>query len=234
MMAMSVQEKPQITKDTYTKYLKIYNADIDWEPQLTLLSKRLTGGAARASNDVINQMKKQVACTILLPTYDKSAISDPPEKLLFTCSKFSQFEGRDWHADLERIVAQDADNLLTREQAIDFGLIYPIQYSPRARQAFNWLMDSAEASGTTHDIDPNVIRQKMENLVLFYGGAVICNIYNKPEYAKKIGNILNWRTGYFFERLIYEVYKPEEILKIKQHDIAEIQRSHPQLIKKRK
>lgn len=222
---MSVDTKPQID---YPLYLQIYNADIDWDPHLQVLKKRRLNGTQERIDEVVNQ----VACAILLPSYDKSVISDPPEKLLFTCPKFSQFDSRNWNEELEKIVIKDQKIQQVRKQALSFGVIYPIHYNPRARQALNWLMYEATRSPTTEGVEERVLQEKMEKLVFSYGGAVICNVFNRPEYSKKIHNLLNWRTAYFFERLIHEVYRPEEILKIKEHDIEEVRRSNPKLIKK--
>ncbi len=225
MVEMTTVTKPKID---YQMYLQIYNADIDWGPHLKLLKQRKLNSAGSNWDEVLNQ----VACTVLMPVYDKSVISDPPEKLLFTCPKFSQFDSRNWHEELEKVAAKDEKIQEVRKQALTFGVIYPIHYNPRARQAFSWLVDKALSSNTTEGTDEKVIKEKMEKLVLAYGGAVICNIFNKPEYGRKINTLLNWRTGYFFERLIHEVYKSDEILKIKAHDIEEIKRSNPNLIKK--
>jgi hypothetical protein len=92
-----------------------------------------------------------------------------------------------------------------------------VEYVPMTRQALNWLMERVEDSPAKE-----ATKTKMQNLVFAYGGATICNIFLKPEYQTKINKIPNWRTGYFFERLIYEVYKPEQMLRIKEHELNKV------------
>ncbi len=224
-------EMQHINKEDLVRYLNIYNSQHDWGPELDLLKKRIRkshGQTEQANKLILNQ----IACTVLLPLYDKSVITNPPEKLLFTCSKYSQFDSRDWYTDLRATLEKDKKIEQVREQALSFGVIYPIVYDPKSRQALMWLTDRMRKDDAyTQESDESSSR-KLENLVYSYGGAVICNVFTKPEYQKKLNGILNWRTGYFFERLIHEVYKPDEILKIKKYEIADIKKSNPKMIKK--
>jgi hypothetical protein len=219
-----------LTSQDLITYLKIYNSDIDWEPYIIELSKQV---ARRFRNE--EQAKearwKQVACTILLPYYDKSTMTDPPENLLFKCHTYHQFNSRDWIVELEKIFKKDQQIAKIRNEALNLGFVYPIEYNPNTRQAFKWLTDSSKQNGEWVD---GYTKHKMENLIHNYGGAVICSVFLKPELKTKIYKLHSWRSGYFFERLIHEVYKPEEILKIKNQEILKIKNSDPKLIKQKK
>lgn len=214
--------------ETLIKYLNLYNADIDWSVPLAKVANKF-------SNEGREGLEKRAAATILMPVMDRSIQKRdfPPEGLLFGCAKFDTYDEMDWRKNLKKVISQDRATLELRIQALDLGIISPVEYNARSRQAYNWLTSAAEASETTRDCDKAQIRQKMETLVFIYGGAVICNVFDKPEYGKWIKQLMNWRTGYFFERLIHRIYTPEQILKIKRHDIEEIKRTNPELIKRR-
>lgn len=208
------------------KYLEIYtapNPPVDWKTHLDNLTERVRDRDRR---------RQQVAFAILLPAYDKSVVRNgmDPAKLLFGAPKFDQFDGRDWWDDLIKVKQQDDGHIETRQQALNHGFVYPLEYNPRWRQAFRWLIERVEKHND-NDLNLEDSKHKFENLVFCYGGAIICNIFNKPELSKRIESLPNWRTAYFFERLIHKVYKPEEIIQIKKNDIEEIKRSDPKLIK---
>lgn len=212
--------------ETLIKYLILYRADINWAKQIEKLRNKYP-------NNNSSYIEKRVAATILMPALDRSLQKRdfPPESLLFGCSKFDTFDETDWIGHLKKVIIQDRETLALRTQALDLGVISPIEYNPRARQALHWLMDEVHKSETTADSDKLVIKGKMENLVYIYGGAVICNVFEKPEYSKWIKNLMNWRTSYFFERLIHNVYTAEQILKIKCNDVEQIKRTDPELVK---
>lgn len=217
----------QLTGPEIIKYLTIFNADIDWQPHLQELTKQIS---RRYSDEhkAREARRKQAACTILLPLFDKSALSDPPENLLFKCHTYHQFGSRDWEYELEKVAKKDRIIKANREEALAMGVIYPIEYNPNTRQAYRWLVEASQSSGDWNEDDTS---KKLKNLVYAYGGAVICNVFIKPEYKPKLYKLLNWRSGYFFEHLIYEVYTPTEILKIKQQELLKIKNSDPKLIK---
>jgi hypothetical protein len=96
--------------------------------------------------------------------------------------------------------------------------VYPIVYAPWPRQAFNWLFKAAEESGQVTDENREQVEKRFERLVLTYGGLVICHIFQKEEYKIK-KKVLNWRTGYFFERLIFDIYTIDQVLKIKKQEL---------------
>lgn len=216
-----------LTGQDLIEYLRIYNADIDWAPHLEQLTKQVL---RRTTNpEAAKEMRwKQAACTILLPLHDKHAITDPPENLLFKCCTYHQFSSRDWVDDLQKIHTRNQSISQIRNECLELGVVYPLEYNPNTRQAYRWLV---EHSKERNDWIESYTNKKMENLVHIYGGAVICSIFMKPELKNKIYKILNWRSGYFFEQLIHDVYKSEEIIKIKSQELKKIKHSDPKLIK---
>lgn len=230
----TVERQETLNIEDLVKYLRIYNKEIDWAPHLQILKKRVLGSSTTWTEELKAELFKRISFTILYPLYDKYAVTDPPEKLLFICHKYHQIDTREWYKDLLNIYNKDKSYVGTRNQALSFGFVYPLQYNPRSRQALNWLMDRAESDSDFQEENRQEIQRKMENLVYTYGGAVICNVFEKQEYSKRIAALPNWRTGYFFEKLIYDIYTPEQILKIKLHDLDEIKRSNPKLIKQTK
>lgn len=202
--------------DKAVQYLKIYNADIEWLDyigELYALLLRKTKSEIEAKQRV----KQHISFTILAPMEDPSIIKEPYHRLLFGCSSFARFNDKDWESELRSIWEHDAKIEKYRNQLLSMGIIHPIEYVPMTRQALNWLMERVEDNQAKDSV-----RMKMQNLVFAYGGATICNIFLKPEYQTKINKIPNWRTGYFFERLIYEVYKPDQMLKIKEHELNKV------------
>lgn len=219
-----------LSKEKALQYLKVYNSDINWEPHINTLGSRIrTKNGLSESQDLL---RRQIACTILLPQYDKDTITDPPEKLLFTCSKYHQYEEHDWLREFSDIAEKDAFIADVRAKALNLGVVYPLEYNPNTRQAFNWLCEEAERRGDLHDKNRMEVTKKFQNLVYAYGGVVICSVFGKPELKPKISKILNWRSGYFFERLIFEAYKSEEIIRIKQHELNKLINENSKLVKK--
>lgn len=217
----------ELKPEEFIKYLAIFNADTNWEPHLIELAKQ-TAKRHKDPSVARETRRKQVACTIMLPYFDSTCISDPPENLLFKCHTYHQFNSRDWMYELEKFVNKDVIIKANRDEALSLGVVYPIEYNPNTRQAFRWLSEASQARG---DWNENDTAKKLKNLVHAYGGAVICNVFMKPEYKTKLQKILNWRSGYFFEHLIYEVYSPKEIIKIKNQELLKIKNSDPNLIK---
>lgn len=219
------QTKPMTQAD---KYLRIYNAEIKWQPHIDrakeVLLKRLS------EVDMNAEMSKRIACTILLPAYDPNTIQDPPQNLLFYCPKWAQYDAP-WVDRYEKVKAQDLKNKKIREECLDLGVIFPYEYNPITRQAFNWLYDKAEKSGVISAESKEEITKKLKNLVFAYGGVVICSIFQKPELEYRLKKLHNWRSGYFFERLIHQTYKGEELIKIKTHELAKIKNVDPKLVK---
>lgn len=216
----------KVSKDDAIKYLSIYVGDADWETNINRLYSRLEKKFGK--DQVVPMMRRVLACTILLPAYDKTTIPDVPENLLHWVSSYHQFEDRDWVSLLQGVMEKDKQIVKWRAQCQSLGVVHPLEFSPITRQAMNWLMRSAKDTGAISGENEQAIRQIFERLVLTYGGAVICNIYEK--YNGKLNRkVLNWRTNYFFERLIFDEYKPEQVLTIKQN---ELKKTNPTLVKK--
>jgi len=115
-----------------------------------------------------------------------------------------------------------------RNQCKSLGIIDPIDYSPITRQAFNWLYGSAEDSGIITNENKVRIEQSLKRLVYAYGGASICSVYDKHEGVIK-RKVLNWRSNYFFEKALYEVFTIDQLVKIKRQ---ELKKTNPKLVKK--
>lgn len=217
-MSAAVKEK-EVTfhKDDIILYLSIYLGDADWGHQIDRLYKLLE---RKHPGQGMKLLKQSIACAMLLPTYDKSKLPESnPENLLFGISKYSQFHEREWVKLLSDIMERDSDIVKWRNACLNMGIVHPIEYSPVARQAFNWLYSKASESGAINDDNKEVIRNKLLNLVYAYGGEVICNVFtkfNKDNINKKV---LSWKSGYFFERLIFDVYTPDQVFQIKTNEL---------------
>jgi hypothetical protein len=171
-------------------------------------------------------MRNLLACTILLPLTDKSITAEVPENLLHRVSYFRQLKENDWFKDFQAVVKRDLEINNYRAEASSLGIIDPIEYQPFTRQAYNWLYGKAEDSGEITPESKQTVAKHLRSLVLSYGGAVICSIFtNHSEYVQKVHN---WRTGYFFERTIFAIYEPEQVMKIKKQELA---KSNTKLVK---
>lgn len=202
-------------------YLNIYVGESDWQKHMVEIWGRI-----KNTSDAQERMRRIISCTILLPSEEK-LVADPPHRLLFGITSFTQFNEKDWFKQLQEVVAHDEEIAQWRMQALGLGVIDPIDFAPNTRQAFNWLYLKAEESGVVTPASKEVIMKRFKNLVIAYGGAVICNIFTRhDDHLKKI---VNWRSGYFFERIIYDVYKPQQVLKIKK---MELDRTSERLVKR--
>lgn len=205
------------------KYLKLYIADIDWEPYIANLWKNACN---KFSTDLAKEyVKKAIACATILPLIEKTPIPDPPSNLLFWCTGWRQFNEQDWFTMLLEVMQEDLIITENRNKIIKIGIIDPIDVSPITRQAYNWLYEkvSDEFNGKCSD----ELNEKIINLVRAYGGAVICNMFIK--HKVNIDKVLNWRSGYFFEKQIYKVYNIDQIIKIK---TAELNKTNKKYIRK--
>lgn len=222
---MSVEELQKIiTENTLPtniadQYLKIYIANIDWKPELANLWKN-TKAKAKDEEAAREAIKKTIACAMLLPIHDGTAIPDPPKNLLFWCSSWNQYNEKDWFAEFKKIIQKDIEIKENRNKILSIGVINPIDYSPLTRQAFNWLYAAAEESLCITEDNKEDIIKKFQNLVRIYGGAVICNIFLK--HQKSVDKVPNWRSGYFFEKEIYKAYNLQQILKIKSLELSKL------------
>jgi len=193
------------------RYLKLYVADIDWSIHIGNLYKNFSN---KLKNESLAKegVRKAIACTILLPLVKKTTIPDPPSNLLFWCTAWQEFDEADWFALFASVLKEDLEIINHRNKALQLGIIDPIDVTPITRQAYNWMYEKAIDSHSDKYINDD-LKNKLFNLVRAYGGAVICNMF--VSHKLNIDKVLNWRSGYFFEKQIYKVYSIDQILKIK-------------------
>lgn len=219
-----VLEDNQITQPVAQRLLTLYVAEIDWWPHVVRLYGQLE--RKNGSEEAKELVKRAVAFTILLPAYDRTTKidSEHPENLLFWGQKFHQFTEKDWFEELKKVIRRDQEITEFRRQALALGVIEPIDYQPYCRQAFRWLCEKAEDSGV--ELTPE-LKEKFRRLVMAYGGAVVSYIFEK--HRPTVDKVVNWRSGYFFERGIFNVYSLDQVLKIKK---AELDKTNSKWIKK--
>lgn len=146
--------------------------------------------------------------------------------ILFWCPTWNQYREKDWFSLLKDVVKKDIEIQNNHKQLLNLGVIDPIDYSPITRQAYNWLFSRAETDGVVNDKTKDTISKKMQNLIRLYGGAVISNLFTN--HTNNVDKVFNWRSGYFFEKEIYNVYTFEQIKKIKS---KEIEKLNPKYVK---
>lgn len=173
-----------------------------------------------------DEIKRAISCTMLLPTMEKTNIPDPVHLMLFWCPTWNQYKERDWFSLFKDVVKKDIDIQNNHKSLLELGVIDPIDYSPITRQAYNWLYSHAESTQAINDKTKDLVTKKMQNLIRLYGGAVISNIFTN--HTNNVDKVFNWRSGYFFEREIYNVYTFDQIKKIKS---KEIEKLNPKYIK---
>ena len=207
------------------KYLKLYVADIDWSNHIGNLYSNFYN-KSKDPELAKENVRKAISCATLLPLIKKTTIPDPPSNLLFWCTAWQEFKEQDWFKLFQEIIKEDVIISENRNKIINIGIIDPIDVSPITRQAYNWLYEKC-AVEYQYDSIPEDLKNKLSNLVKAYGGAVICNIFVKHKLY--VDKVLNWRSGYFFEKQIYKVYSFDQIAKIK---TAEINKTNQKYIKK--
>jgi hypothetical protein len=212
-------------------YLRIYVSDIDWKTHIGKLWTN-TKSKSQDLDQAKLHMKKTIACTTLMPYYDKTAIPDPPQNLLFWVPSWNQFAEKDWLDLYKKMIKSDIDIRRSRKEMLAYGVIDAIDYVPLTRQAFNWLYTKAEETNCITDQNKKEVIKKFENLVKIYGGATICNVFTKHE--SNISKVSNWRTGYFIEKEIYKIYTLDQIKKIKQTEISKIDPKYIKTLQKAK
>jgi len=224
-----VIKEDTLSTEVADMYLKIYVADIDWKPHIAKLwanTKKIQNEDQRKQH-----MKKVLACTTLLPYYDKTIIPDNPQNLLFWCSTWNQFNEKDWLSLYKEMVKKDIEIRKSRKKILSFGVVDSVDYLPLTRQAFNWLYGKAEEANCINEENKKDIIKKFQNLVKVYGGAVVCNVFAKHE--SNVSKVLNWRSGYFIEREIYKVYTLDQISKIKQTELSKIDNKYIKMLAKK-
>jgi len=226
----SVIDSPNWLSQVASKYLTIYVGELeaahDWDYHIGILSSRL---AKKYSNqeEMVKTLRNTIACAILLPVYDRKSLTDPPENLLYWCSGYRQFAEKDWYDLLYSVVKKDQEIIKWRNRCQSLGIIDPIDFSPITRQAFNWLYVAAQDSGVVTSANDERIQQSFQRLVWAYGGAVVCSLFQNHE-ATVQKKVLNWRTNYFFERLIFDVFTVDQVVKIKRQ---ELKKTNQRLVK---
>jgi hypothetical protein len=223
---VKVVNEDTIPLDVAEKYLYLFLGKSDWKTNIKKLWS-ITEKKGWDQNQRKLFVKKAISCATLIPYTDGTTIPNPPEKLLFWCTAWSQFEEKDWFDLYRNNVKEDINITQNRNKIIKLGIIDPVDVSPMNRQAFNWLYEKAKEAEKLTTEELKELEPKLFNLVKAYGGAVVCNVF--LNYKNNIHNVFNWRSGYFFEKEIYKVYKIEDIIKIKS---AEIKKTNPKYIKR--
>jgi len=205
-----------IKKEDAIKYLVLYVApgEDQWIDALASLSKRI------GDKDLL---RKIIAATILLPAMDKSVIPDIPYNLIHWIKKYDQFGKHDWTKKLETVMKQDEVIASSRDQLLVLGCIDPIEYAPYPRQSFRWLVQRSKKA----EEFSKKAEGKFRSMVHVYGGVSINNVFKVHE--SKVNRIPNWRSHYFFERLMHKVYNIDQLVEMKR---AEIEQTNPTLVKK--
>jgi len=209
-----VLKEDQITRPVAEKLLTLYVGEADWWDNVITLRKRLI--RKHGEGEANDLTKKAVAFTILLPAFDRTTKIDRenPANMLFWGMSYHQFDSRDWFVELKKVVRRDQQITEWRREVLKTGVIDAIEYQPYCRQGYKWLCGKAEE--TDVDLTPE-LKQKFRQLVLAYGGAVTSHMFEShPDVIKKI---VNWRSGYFFERAIYNCYSLDQVLKIKKNEM---------------
>lgn len=210
-----VLEEDALSLELAISYLNIYVGQTNW-PHFIM---QLLNTVRKKNSDYSKAMQEALCCAILLPYYDHSTYidSEHPENLLLKIPWYHQLGTKSWFLEFQKIVKRDQDINRWRKQSWSLGVIDPIEFSPNTRQAFNWLYMKAEESGAVTPESKEEIIYRFKNLVYAYGGAVICGVFTRHDDAIK--KVVNWRSGYFFERLIFDVYTIDQVQKIKKREL---------------
>lgn len=223
----AVAEGRSIDPKTAEHYLNVYvGTASSWTDQI----KGLYSNLRRKHSEEEAKLKTRsiLSCGILMPALDRTVHPDPERYLdRLRNGYYSQLNERDWFEELSTTVARDLEITEWRNHALSMGVIDPIEYHPFCRQAYKWMVARAEETNVLTDDTREEIERRFKSLVWAYGGAVICNIFTRhDDHLKKV---INWRTGYFLERVVFEAYKPEHVYKIKK---AELDKTAPQYVRK--
>jgi len=218
--------KDTISFDVAEKYLTLFLGQSDWDAHIKKLWK-MSGSKNLTEEQRKFFVKKTISCAIMLPLLEGTTIPTPPDKLLFWCTAWTQFNEKDWFQLFKENIKEDIKIIKYRNEIIMLGVVDPIDVSPLTRQAFNWLYNRAKEVSDLNEDNAKELEVKFFNLVKAYGGAIICNMFVK--HQSNINRVLNLRSGYFFEKEIHKVYKIDEIIKIKS---TELQKLNQKYVKK--
>jgi len=222
----SVIEEDVLPIKLAEEYLKIYVADIEWSFHIKKLWNNFSN-KNKTEEECKSLVKRAISCAILLPATENTQIPNPPHSLLFWCTGWAQFYEKDWFDLFKKVVVNDIQIRKNRIDLINIGIIDPIDHSPITRQAFNWLYDEAVNNECVNKENKTAVTNKLKNIVSIYGGAVVSSMF--MSHQNSIEKVLNWRSGYFFEKQIHKVYTMEKLTKIKK---AEFAKTNPSYIKK--
>jgi hypothetical protein len=225
---VAVVEAGELPRSLAVEYLKLYLGPADWERHLGALWTRLSR-SGRSQSEARLAVRQAFAVALLLRVHDPSRPFDRerPWDLLHRAYSWDQAKERDWWADFQEVVAHDRKIEHWRDAVCRLGYIDPIDCAPYTRQAFNWLWERAEREGSITPETKEEISRRHENMVKAYGGAALSNLFLEHEDALR--KVLNYRTGYFVERVLLDVYDVEQIVKIK---TVELGKTNPQLVKR--
>ena len=208
----------ELRKEDAVKYLTLFLGEDNWEYHLGVLYKRLR---RKFSDDKLGEeMRKQISCAILLPFLTSTKVPAEPSELLYSCRYYHQFEEKDWWAHLEQMMKQDKQIEKYRGACLALGRVEKVKLHPITRQAFNWMYESAEASGCITQENKALIIKKLKYVIYAYGGTVISDIFMK--HKNHLSKVINWNTNYFIERIIFDVYSFDQVTKIKKKELANI------------
>lgn len=222
---MEEQVKGKLELETAVKYLSVYLGETPEECKSALnilwgrLSKQHSTAVASA------KMKEIISFTVLYESVTKSRLPEKPINLLFYCQKYDSLNEREWWPLLAKVIEEDKQIEKVRNFCLNLGVVNPLEYSPTTRQALNWLKDRRPAN------DTSTSTQKLKSLVYAYGGNVVCGVFEKDKELFKIKRLPDHDLTYFFERLIFQFYSAEKIVKIKK---LELDKTSPKLVVKLK
>lgn len=216
----------KLEKDLAVTLLNIYVTRCDeWWDHVVRLYKILYG--KHGEDEARVQLKDIVSFTILFPAYKRTVNIDhqQPDENLFRWMWYDQRQKRDWFEDLKKVVKQDHQIAKWRTQVLSHGVIDPIEYQPLTRQAFNWTIDRAEKE----ELYDQETRKKFRKFVMVYGGANVCRCFES--FSKEVNQLVNWRSPYFLERLVYKI-NDRDVSKVIGIKLKELEKTNSKFVKR--
>lgn len=206
-------DQGRIGKQLAAQYLLQSYGDRDWVAAIEELGERLN------KNSQSKTGQQTIAFAVHLPLIQKTfKPNEEGTDILFRCRYFRQFDQKDWSAELQKIAQKDLEIYHQRQDVLAGGIITTPQYQPYTRQAYNWLCQMAEDTGAINEDNRIKVHDRHKKFVQVYGGSIINSIFSN--YSRQLDKVVNWATPYFFERLIYQNYDHESIIKIKQAEFS--------------
>lgn len=216
-----------LDKKEAAKYLTLYLGNADWNQAINRLFLQLK---KKHGSDIAAAMRRTLACAILLPKDDHIKVPSDPTKVLFWATSAANQAQKDWWEALQAEMARDKEIDKNRHIVSTLGVIHPIDYSPVTRQAFNWMYAKGMEVGHIDKSNKHEVEKKLKNLVSIYGGQVVCNLFNMNTRNNPVlDKVVNWYSAYFVERLIYETYSLDNVIKIKK---LELEKTNKDLVVK--